>query len=116
MKLRMTGLVALVAIALVIGLVSSAFAIEAFQERFEWGDLSQPTTLHARVAVIDPYDKAPWINVAVFVGNSESGLEWQTHFPGKNIKVYPALDAVWNQLKSLGTDHHGHAVGNNNRG
>lgn len=34
MKLRMTGLVALVAIALVIGLVSSAFAIEAFQERF----------------------------------------------------------------------------------
>ena len=116
MKLRMTGLVALVAIALVIGLVSSAFAIEAFQERFEWGDLSQPTTLHARVSVVDPYDKAAWINVAVFGGNSESGHEWQTHFPGKNLKVYPANDKVWNQLKSLGTDQHGQAVGEKTRG
>ncbi len=116
MKLRMTGLVALAAIALVIGLVSSAFAIEAFHERFEWGDLSQPTTLHARVSVIDPYDKAGWLNIAVFGGNSESGLEWQTHFPGKNLKVYPANDAVWNQLKSLGTDQHGQAVGEKTRG
>ncbi len=116
MKLRMTGLVALAAIALVMGLVSSAFAIEAFQERFEWGDLSQPTTLHARVAVVDPYDKAAWLNIAVFGGNSESGLEWQTHFPGKNLKVFPANDKVWNQLKSLGTDQHGQAVGVKTRG
>ena len=116
MKLRMTGLVALAAIALVMGLVSSAFAIEAFQERFEWGDLSQPTTLHARVSVVDPYDKAAWINVAVFGGNSESGHEWQTHFPGKNLKVYPANDKVWNQLKSLGTDQHGQAVMGKTRG
>ena len=110
MKLRMTGLVALAAIALVMGLVSSAFAIEAFQERFEWGDLSQPTTLHARVAVIDPYDKAGWLNIAVFGGNSESGLHWQTHFPGKNLKVYPANDSVWNALKSLGKSSHSQAV------
>ena len=46
MKVRMTGLAVLAAIALVSVMASSAFAIEAFQERFEWGDLSKPTTLH----------------------------------------------------------------------
>lgn len=110
MKLRMTGLVALAAIALVMGLASSAFAIEAFQERYEWGDMSKPTTLHGRVAVVDPYDKAAWLNVAVFGGNSESGLHWQTHFPGKNIKVFPANDGVWNSLKSLGKASHSQAA------
>ncbi len=45
-------------------MASSAMAIEAFQERFEWGDLSKRTTLQGRVAVVYPDDKAVWINVA----------------------------------------------------
>ncbi len=110
MKVRTTGLAVLAAIALVGGMASSAFAIEAFQERFEWGDLSKPTTLHARVAVTDPYDKAAWINVAVFGGNSESGYYWQTYFPGKNLKVYAGNDAVWSKLQSLGKSSHSQAV------
>jgi len=110
MKVRTTGLAVVAAIALVSGMASSAFAIEAFQERFEWGDLSKPTTLHARVAVVDPYDKAAWINVAVFGGNAESGYYWQKYFPGKNLKVYAANDAVWQKLKSLGKDSHSQAV------
>ena len=77
MKVRMTGLAVLAAIALVSVMASSAFAIEAFQERFEWGDMSKPTTVHGRVAVTDPYDKAAWVNVAVFGGNAESGYYWQ---------------------------------------
>jgi hypothetical protein len=104
MKLRMTGLAVLAVIALVSGMASTALGIEAFQERFEWGDLSQPTTLHGRVAVIDPYDKAAWLNLAVFGGNAESGYYWQKYFPGKNLKVYPGNDAVWQKLKSLGKD------------
>ncbi len=110
MKVRTTGLAVLAAIALVSGMASSAFAIEAFQERFEWGDLSKPTKLHARVAVVDPYEKAAWINVAVFGGNAESGFYWQKYFPGKNLKVYPANDAVWQKLKSLGKDSQSQAV------
>ncbi|MEC4674632.1 MAG: hypothetical protein VST68_10620 [Nitrospirota bacterium] len=104
MKLRMTGLAVLAVIALVGGMASTALGIEAFQERFEWGDLSQPTTLHGRVAVIDPYDKAAWINFAVFGGNAESGYYWQKYFPGKNVKVFPANDQVWAKLKELGKD------------
>lgn len=114
MKVRNTGLAVLVAIALV-SITSSAFAIEAFQERFEWGDLSQPTTLHGRVAVVDPYDKAAWVNVAVFGGNAESGYYWQKYFPGKNLKVYPANEEIWNQLKSLGKDSSSQAVMNNTK-
>ncbi len=110
MKVRTTGLAVLAAIALVSGMASSAFAIEAFQERFEWGDLSKPTTLHGRVAVVDPYEKAAWVNVAVFGGNAESGYYWQKYFPGKNIKVYPANEQVWNKLKSLGKASHSQAV------
>lgn len=110
MKVRTTGLAVLAAIALVGGMASSAFAIEAFQERFDWGDLSKPTTLHARVAVTDPYDKAAWINVAVFGGNSESGYYWQTYFPGKNLKVYAGNDAVWSKLQELGKASHSQAV------
>ncbi|MDT7042304.1 hypothetical protein [Candidatus Nitronereus thalassa] len=110
MKVRTTGLAVLAAIALVGGMASSAFAIEAFQERFEWGDLSKPTTLHARVAVVDPYDKAAWVNVAVFGGNAESGYYWQKYFPGKNLKVYAGNDAVWSKLQSLGKDSHSQAV------
>ena len=71
------GLALVGAVALVGAMASSAMAIEAFQERFEWGDLSKPTTLQGRVAVVDPYDKAVWINVAVFGGNAESGYYWQ---------------------------------------
>ena len=110
MKVRMTGLAVLAAIALVSVMASSAFAIEAFQERFEWGDLSKPTTLHARVAVTDPYDKAAWVNVAVFGGNAESGYYWQKYFPGKNLKVFAANDGVWSKLVSLGKGSHSQAV------
>lgn len=110
MKGRKTRWAVLAAIALVGGMASSALAIEAFQERFEWGDLSKPTTLLGRVAVVDPYDKAVWINVAVFGGNAESGYYWQKYFPGKNLKVYAKDENVWNQLKSLGKDSHSQAV------
>ena len=115
MKIRKSGLVALAAIALVVGLASSAFAIEAFQERFEWGDLSQPTTLHARVAVVDPYDNAAWINVAVFGGNAESGYYWQKYFPGKNLKVYAANAGIMKQLTALGKGSSSQAVMGNTK-
>jgi hypothetical protein len=98
------------AMALVGTMASSAIAIEAFQERFEWGDLSKPTTLRGRVAVVDPYDKAVWINVAVFGGNAESGYYWQKYFPGKNVKMYPADDKVMGTLKAAGKDSHSQAV------
>ncbi|MDH4195252.1 MAG: hypothetical protein OEW33_15625 [Nitrospirota bacterium] len=98
------------AVALVGAMASSAMAIEAFQERFEWGDLSKPTTLVGRVAVVDPYDKAVWINIAVFGGNAESGYYWQKYFPGKNIKVYPGDDKVWATLAAAGKDSSSQAV------
>lgn len=100
----------LAALALVGGMASSAFGIGAFQERFEWGDLSQPTKIYGRVAVIDPYDKAVWINAAVFGGNAESGFYWQKYFPGKQLKVYPANDQIWEQLVKLGKASHSQAV------
>jgi hypothetical protein len=103
------------AMALVGTMASSALAIEAFQERFEWGDLSKPTTLRARVAVVDPYDKAVWVNVAVFGGNAESGYYWQKYFPGKNIKVYAADDKVFETLKAAGKDSHSQAVMGNTK-
>ncbi len=107
---KMKGWAFVGAMALVGTMSSSALAIEAFQERFEWGDLSKPTTLHARVAVADPYDKAVWVNVAVFGGNAESGYYWQKYFPGKNVKMYPADDKVMGVLKSAGKDSHSQAV------
>lgn len=110
MKVCKSGWAVFAVMTLVSCLASSAFAIEAFQERFEWGDLSKPTTLHGRVAVVDPYEKAAWVNVAVFGGNAESGYYWQKYFPGKNLKVYAANDEVWGKLKSLGKDSHSQAV------
>ena len=111
MKIGKSGLAVLTALIVVGCMVaSSAFAIEAFQERFEWGDLSKPTHLHGRVAVVDPYEKAAWVNIAVFGGNAESGYYWQKYFPGKNLKVYPADDNVWEQLKALGKSSHSQAV------
>ncbi len=107
---KMKGWAFVGAMALVGTMSSSALAIEAFQERFEWGDLSKPTTLHARVAVTDPYDKAVWVNVAVFGGNAESGYYWQKYFPGKNVKMYPADDKVMAVLKAAGKDSHSQAV------
>jgi hypothetical protein len=107
---KMKGWAFVGAMALVGTMASSALAIEAFQERFEWGDLSKPTTLRARVAVVDPYDKAVWLNVAVFGGNAESGYYWQKYFPGKNIKVYAADDKVFATLKAAGKDSHSQAV------
>lgn len=104
------GLALVGAVALVGAMASSAMAIEAFQERFEWGDLSKPTTLTGRVAVVDPYDKAVWINIAVFGGNAESGYYWQKYFPGKNIKVYPANEEVWKTLVAAGKDSSSQAV------
>lgn len=98
------------AVALVGTMASSAMAIEAFQERFEWGDLSKPTTLHARVAVSDPYDNAVWVNVAVFGGNAESGYYWQKYFPGKNIKMYAADDKIMAVLSEAGKTSQSQAV------
>ncbi|MEE8125244.1 MAG: hypothetical protein V3T42_05475 [Nitrospirales bacterium] len=98
------------AMALVGTMASSAMAIEAFQERFEWGDLSKPTTLRARVAVADPYDKAVWVNVAVFGGNAESGYYWQKYFPGKNLKMFAADDKVMATLAAAGKSSFSQAV------
>jgi len=107
---KMKGWAFVGAMALVGTMASSALAIEAFQERFEWGDLSKPTELLARVAVTDPYDKAVWVNVAVFGGNAESGYYWQKYFPGKNLKMYAADDKVMATLKAAGKDSHSQAV------
>jgi len=107
---KMKGWALVGAMALVGSMASSAMAIEAFQERFEWGDLSKPTTLHARVAVADPYDKAVWVNVAVFGGNAESGYYWQKYFPGKNVKMFAANDEVMATLSAAGKSSHSQAV------
>jgi hypothetical protein len=107
MKLHKQGWAFMAAVALVVGLTSTAFAIEAFQERFEWGDMSKPTTLQGRVIILDPYDEAVWINIAVFGGNAESGLFWQKIHPGKNVKFYAADKNVWEQLKSMARPHAG---------
>lgn len=88
-------------IALLVGFVSTALAIEAFQERFEWGDMSKPTRIQGRVIVVDPYDKAVWLNVAVYGGNAESGLWWQRMHPGKNLKFYAKDNNVWKELSSM---------------
>lgn len=109
MKLQKQGGAVLAAVALVVGMASTALAIEAFQERFEWGDMSKPTTLQGRVIVLDPYDEAVWINVAVFGGNAESGLFWQKVHPGKNLKFY-ADKAAWEELKKMGRPHAGPAA------
>lgn len=110
MKLQKHGWTFMAAVALVVGFTSTALAIEAFQERFEWGDLSKPTTLQGRVIILDPYDEAVWLNIAVFGGNAESGLWWQRVHPGKNLKFYPADKNVWEQLKSMARAHSGPAA------
>ena len=110
MKLHKQGWAFMAAVALVVGLTSTALAIEAFQERFEWGDMSKPTTLQGRVIILDPYDQAVWINIAVFGGNAESGLFWQKIHPGKNVKFYAADKNVWEQLKSMARPHAGPAA------
>ncbi len=61
MKFHTKGWAVLAAVALVVSVASTALAIEAFQERFEWGDMSKPTTLQGRVIVLDPYYEAVWI-------------------------------------------------------
>ncbi len=110
MKLRKQGWAFMAAVALVAGMASTALAIEAFQERFEWGDMSKPTTIVGRVVILDPYDEAVWLNVAVFGGNAESGLWWQKLHPGKNLKFYPANKEVWEQVKSMARPHAGPAA------
>ncbi len=109
MKLQKQGGAVLAAVALVVGMASTALAIEAFQERFEWGDMSKPTTLQGRVIVLDPYDEAVWINVAVFGGNAESGHFWQKVHPGKTLKFY-ADKGAWEELKKMGRVHAGPAA------
>lgn len=109
MKLQKQGAAVLAAVALVAGMASTALAIEAFQERFEWGDMSKPTTIQGRVIVLDPYDEAVWINVAVFGGNAESGLWWQKIHPGKNLKFY-ADKGAWEELKKMTRPHAGPAA------
>lgn len=109
MKFHMKGWALAAAVALVVSIASTAMAIESFQERFEWGDMSKPTTLQGRVIVLDPYDEAVWINVAVFGGNAESGLYWQKVHPGKNLKFY-ADKGAWEELKKMGRVHAGPAA------
>jgi hypothetical protein len=109
MKFHTKGWALAAAVALVVSIASTAMAIEAFQERFEWGDMSKPTTLQGRVIVLDHYDEAVWINIAVFGGNAESGLFWQKVHPGKNLKFY-ADKGVWEDLKKMGRPHAGPAA------
>jgi hypothetical protein len=109
MKFHTKGWAVMAAVALVVSVASAALAIESFQERFEWGDLSKPTTLQGRVIVLDPYDEAVWINIAVFGGNAESGLFWQKIHPGKNLKFY-ADKGAWEELKKMGRPHSGPAA------
>lgn len=109
MILQKQGTAVLAAVALVVGMASTASAIESFQERFEWGDMSKPTTLQGRVIVLDPYDEAVWIHIAVFGGNAESGLYWQKIHPGKNVKFY-ADKSAWQELKKMGRPHAGPAA------
>ncbi|MGZ8365115.1 MAG: hypothetical protein ACXW37_02065, partial [Nitrospira sp.] len=106
MMLHKQGAAVLAAVALVAGLASTASAIESFQERFEWGDMSKPTTIQGRVIILDPYDEAVWINTAVFGGNAESGLYWQKVHPGKTLKFY-ADKSAWQELKKMGRLHAG---------
>ncbi len=109
MILQKQGAAVLAAAALVVGMTSTASAIESFQERFEWGDMSKPTTIQGRVIVLDPYDEAVWINTAVFGGNAESGLYWQKVHPGKTLKFY-ADKSAWQELKKMGRTHAGPAA------
>ena len=109
MKFHMKGWALVAAVALVVSVASTAMAIESFQERFEWGDMSKPTTLQGRVIVLDPYDEAVWINIAVFGGNAESGLFWQKIHPGKTLKFY-ADKGAWDELKKMGRPHSGPAA------
>jgi len=109
MKFHKQGWAVMAAVALVVCVASTALAIEAFQERFEWGDMSKPTTLQGRVIVLDPYDEAVWINIAVFGGNAESGLFWQKIHPGKTVKFY-ADKGAWEELKKMGRPHAGPAA------
>lgn len=109
MRIHKTGWAVLGAVALVVSVASTALAIEAFQERFEWGDMSKPTTLQGRVIILDPYDEAVWINIAVFGGNAESGYFWQKIHPGKTLKFYATKEA-WETLKKLARPHAGPAA------
>ena len=109
MKLQKQGGAVLAAVALVVGMASTALAIEAFQERFEWGDMIKPTTIQGRVIVLDHYDEAVWINVSVFGGAAESGLFWQKIHPGKTLKFY-ADKGAWDELKKMGRPHAGPAA------
>ena len=45
MKFHTKGWAVMAAVALVVSAASTALAIESFQERFEWGDMSKPTTI-----------------------------------------------------------------------
>src|SRR5438067_5215796 len=109
MRLHGKGWAFAAAVALVVGVTSTALAIEAFQERFEWGDMSKPTTLQGRVIILDPYDEAVWINIAVFGGNAESGFFWQKIHPGKTLKFY-ADKGAWEELKKMARPHAGPAA------
>src|SRR6478752_4036263 len=109
MMMQKRGAAVLVAVALIVGMGSTASAIESFQERFEWGDLSKPTTLQGRVIVLDHYDEAVWINISVFGGAAESGFFWQKIHPGKTLKFY-ADKGAWEELKKMARPHAGPAA------
>ena len=109
MKFHAKGWAVMAAVGLIVSAASTALAIESFQERFEWGDMSKPTTIQGRVIVLDPYDEAVWINVSVFGGAAESGLWWQKIHPGKNLKFY-ADKGAWDELKKMARPHAGPAA------
>ncbi len=109
MKFHAKGWAVLAAVALAVSVATTASAIESFQERFEWGDMSKPTTIQGRVIVLDHYDEAVWINVSVFGGAAESGFFWQKIHPGKNLKFY-AEKGAWEELKKMGRPHAGPAA------
>ena len=109
MKFQTKGWAVMAAVGLMVSTASTALAIGSFQERFEWGDMSKPTTLQGRVIVLDPYDEAVWINISVFGGPAESGLFWQKIHPGKNLKFY-ADKGAWEELKKMGRPHAGPAA------
>ncbi len=104
------GIIGATVIAGIMG--SSAMGIEAFHERFDWGrgDLSKPTTLRGRVAVIDPYDKAVWVNISEYGGSAESGYYWQKSYAAKSLKVYAANDEIFKILIMAGKGSHNQAA------
>ncbi len=79
------------------GIACTAFAGGA--QESQWRDFTKPTTLQARMIIIDRKEKKVWLNLSAISANSEGATWW---FPGANIGFYPADDVVWQTLTELG--------------